>query len=86
MVWFMASRQLTNVLAEMIAGGWAEDTPAVYVASASTPRQVIVRGTIACLPTRVRGVDRSLPALLIVGTVARSHSVVAKAKAVGMAP
>lgn len=52
------------------AAGWPTDTPAAVVASASSPRQYVWRGTIERLEQGEGGLDGDSPALLVVGQVA----------------
>jgi siroheme synthase len=65
----MGARKLRENLALLEQQGYPRETPAAYVASATTPKQEVVVGTIANLVDRVAHVDVALPALVIVGDV-----------------
>lgn len=72
LVLFMATRKLEANLARLVACGRDPRTPAAYIASATTPEQVVVVGTLETLAARVR--ERNLlgpPALVVVGEVVR---------------
>lgn len=72
LVLYMATRKLAANLARLVACGRAVDTPAAYVASATTPAQEVVVGTLASLAAEVEA--RGLigpPALVVVGEVVR---------------
>lgn len=68
LVVYMGLHRLTDLLTGLITRGMAPETPAALVAHGTTPRQRVVRGTIATLAARAR--DTEPPALLIVGAVA----------------
>lgn len=68
-VLFMAARRLTENIERLIARGLPRSTPAAYVASATTPHQSTIVGTLANLPAKVANVDPLAPALLVVGEV-----------------
>jgi uroporphyrinogen III methyltransferase/synthase len=69
LVLFMASRKLAANLARLIEAGRDPATPAAYIASATTDAQIVVVGTIADLPEKVRDLSPTLPAIVIVGDV-----------------
>lgn len=69
LVLYMVSRQLENNLAKLVRLGRSASTPAAYVASAARHDQLVVTGTLADLAYRCRNIDRSQPALVIVGEV-----------------
>ncbi|MBI3768383.1 MAG: uroporphyrinogen-III C-methyltransferase [Deltaproteobacteria bacterium] len=66
-VLFMAAHRLEANLERLIASGRASSTPVAYVAAATTPEQKVIVGTLADLSGRITAIDRSLPALVIVG-------------------
>lgn len=80
LVLYMASRRLAANLARLVERGRAPETPAAYVAWASTREQQVVVGTIADLASRVERVDPSAPAVVIVGDVVRVRDRVAWSK------
>lgn len=69
LVLFMAARKLSANLQRLIQAGRSAETPAAYIASATTPEQHVIVGTLATLPEKVRTVDLAIPALVIVGDV-----------------
>ena len=69
LVLYMAAHRLAENLQRLIAQGRAPSTPAAYVASATTPEQCVISGTIADLAPRIPIDRRSDPALVIVGDV-----------------
>jgi len=68
-VLYMSVRKLVNSFERLLAQGLKPTTPAAYVASATTPDQRVIVGTLVDLPGKVAGVDPSVPALIIVGEV-----------------
>lgn len=71
LVLFMASRQLSANLQGLIVGGRHADTPAAYVASATTRHQKVFVGTLTTLGDNVGLLDTNEPGLVIVGEVVR---------------
>ncbi len=69
LVLFMAARKLSANLQRLIQAGRSAETPAAYIASATTPDQKVIVGTLATLPEKTRDVDLTIPALVIVGDV-----------------
>jgi uroporphyrin-III C-methyltransferase len=55
---------------QLLAAGWASDTPAAVVAAASLPDQQVWRGTIGEMASEASSVEGGHAALLIVGDVA----------------
>ena len=68
-VLFMAARTLAATLQRLIHAGHSAETPAAYIASATTPNQHVVVGTLSSLADKTRDVDFTIPALVIVGEV-----------------
>jgi precorrin-4/cobalt-precorrin-4 C11-methyltransferase len=64
---FLSVQMLGDVMNELIAGGYASDTPVAIVQKASWPEQKIFRGTITTIATIVSeaGIDRT--AMIVVG-------------------
>ena len=83
LVLFMVSRKLAANLDAVVRAGRAPTTPAAYIASATTPAQTVVVGTLADLAVRVTGVDPSAPAIVIIGEVV---SVRDRIRAMGSGP
>ena len=69
LVLFMAARKLSANLQRLIQAGRSSETPAAYIASATTPEQHVIVGTLATLPEKIQHADLAIPALLIVGDV-----------------
>lgn len=70
-VLYMAAHRLKENLHRLIAEGRAPSMPAAYVAAATTPRQLVILGTLADLADRIDPGRCSDPALVIVGEVVR---------------
>jgi uroporphyrinogen III methyltransferase / synthase len=68
-VLYMAAHRLAENLQRLIAQGRAPSTPAAYVATATTPEQRVISGTLADLASRIPSDNKSNPALVIVGDV-----------------
>jgi len=58
---FLSVHMLDNVVAELIGGGYPDDTPIAVVQKASWPDQKILKGTLATIAQTVKeaGVDRT---------------------------
>jgi uroporphyrinogen III methyltransferase/synthase len=69
LVLFMAARKLSANLQRLIQAGRSAETPAAYIASATTLDQKVFVGTLVTLPDKTRDVDLTIPALVIVGDV-----------------
>lgn len=71
LVLYMAAKRLAENMAELTRSGWARDTPAAYISSATSVSQRCVLGTIDDLSSRVVEIRDPAPAIVIVGNVAR---------------
>jgi len=69
LVLFMAARKLSISLQRLIHEGRSVETPAAYIASATTPHQQVIVGTLSSLAGKIQHVDLTVPALVIVGEV-----------------
>lgn len=69
LVIYMAAKKLSANLNRLIQAGRSAETPAAYIASATTPDQRVIVGTLATLSEQTRYVDPTAPALVIVGDV-----------------
>ncbi|TKB66307.1 MAG: uroporphyrinogen-III C-methyltransferase [Nitrospira sp.] len=69
LVLFMAARKLSASLQRLIQAGRSADTPAAYIASATTPHQQVIVGTLSSLADKTQHVDLTIPALVVVGEV-----------------
>lgn len=58
---YLSITMLDKVVAELIAGGYADDTPIAIVQKASWPEEKIVRGTLATIVNDIadKGIDRT---------------------------
>ncbi len=65
MVLFLSVGMLEKLCAELIAGGYAPDTPAAVVYKASWPDEETVRGTLSTLPGAAAHIKKT--ALVLVG-------------------
>jgi len=68
-VFYMGIAQLEERVAELVRAGFRPSTPAAVVASATTPRERSVVGTLETIAPLVRAADLRPPALVIVGEV-----------------
>jgi uroporphyrinogen III methyltransferase/synthase len=68
-VLFMVARRLQANLDRLIRSGYSADTPAAYIAGATTPTQQVILGTLATLSSKIDGMNPETPALVIVGEV-----------------
>jgi precorrin-4/cobalt-precorrin-4 C11-methyltransferase len=64
---FMSITRVRQVVEDLLAGGYAEDTPALVVYRATWPEQQIIRATLATLVPAVKAARISRQALIIVG-------------------
>ncbi len=67
MVLFLSAGLLDGLRAELLAGGYAPDTPAAIVYKASWPEERICRCTVDALPQAARESGISKTALILVG-------------------
>ena len=67
MVLFLSAGQLETVSGDLIAGGYAPDTPAAIVYKASWPEEIIVRCTVAELVKSAADANITKTALICVG-------------------
>ena len=76
LVLYMAARRIRSTLRRLVDEGFAPETPAAYVAAATTPAQEVVVGTLADLADAIAppGPTPRPPGLLIVGEVVRLRS------------
>ncbi len=69
MVIFLSAGHLQELSAQLIAGGYAPDTPAAIVYKATWPDEIVLRGTVAELPEMAAKHQIRKTALIIVGRV-----------------
>ena len=73
---YMGMGHLRQILAELMAGGLAADTPAAVVQWASLGRQRSVTGTAATLAGLADQSHLGAPAMILVGEVVRGHEAI----------
>ena len=71
LVVLMGMRNLESIVARVLAGGRAADTPAAAVMLGTTPNQRTVVAPLAELPARVRAAGIGSPAVVVIGDVVR---------------
>ncbi len=71
LVILMGMRNLPDLVAELLAGGRAADTPAAAVMNGTRPDQRVVEATLATLPDAVAAAGLGAPAAVVVGDVVR---------------
>ena len=67
MVFFLSTGMLGRLCAELVAGGYPEDTPAALVYKASWPDERVLRGTLGSLPADAEAEGIVKTALVLVG-------------------
>ncbi len=69
LVLHLAAAQIDTVVAELIAGGRAWQTPTAVVAFASWPQQIVLRGTLGDIAAQMRAAAVTRTAVIVVGDV-----------------
>ena len=69
LVFYMALRQLDQVVAHLLAAGRPSDEPVAIVSKAATPQQLVLTCTLGTLLAEVEAHKPPPPALLVVGPV-----------------
>jgi precorrin-4/cobalt-precorrin-4 C11-methyltransferase len=69
LVLHLAAAQIDSVVADLIAGGYAPQTPTAVVAFASWPQEVVVRGTVSDIAEQMRAAHITRTAVIVVGDV-----------------
>jgi len=64
---YMGNRTLPELSRRLLLEGMAHDTPAFLIERASTPRERIIKGTIADLPQKVAGESLVGPVMVLIG-------------------
>lgn len=65
----LAAHRIDEIVPQLLAGGYAEDTPVAVVAFVSWPTQVVLRGTLADIAGQMHDADVSRTAVIVVGDV-----------------
>jgi uroporphyrin-III C-methyltransferase len=68
-VLYMAMRNAEHIVAELIRGGLAADTPAAVIVSATTPEQCVLVSELSRLPDLIREVGFALPGVIVIGGI-----------------
>lgn len=66
---FLSAHRIEEVVAELKAGGCAEETPVVVVEKASWPEERVMCGTLGDIAARVKAAGITRTALILVGKV-----------------
>ena len=74
---YMGNRTLPELSRRLLLEGMAHDTPAFLIERASTPKERVIRGTIADLPERVAGETLAGPVMVLIGWALRETQVAA---------
>ena len=69
MVFYMALRQLDQLVAHLLDAGRSADEPAAIISKAATAQQLVLTGTLGTIPALVEAHHPPPPALLVVGGV-----------------
>lgn len=64
---FLSVHMLSEVVRELIAGGYAPETPIAIVQKASWPEEKIVRATLATIEQAAKNADITRTAMIVVG-------------------
>ena len=73
LVLLMGVRHLAEVTQALIAAGRPADLPAAVISNGWTPRQTVVRGTLATLAHEAEQAGAESPAVIVIGAVAALH-------------
>ena len=64
---FLSVHMLSEVVSELIVGGYEAETPIAIVQKATWPEQKIVRGTLSTIEKEIEGKDINRTAMIVVG-------------------
>ena len=67
MVIFLSITRMTKVVRELTSSGYTEDTPVAVVYRVGWPDELVIRGTLKDIASKVRAAKITLQALIIVG-------------------
>lgn len=76
-VFYMVRRRLEANLKRLIQSGYPPETPAAYIASATTSSQQVVVGTLENLAERINDVGAEVPAVVIAGNTVKLRDKIA---------
>jgi uroporphyrin-III C-methyltransferase len=80
-VLYMVMHNLERIVAAMIEGGLAGDTPAAVIASATTPKERILISSLAQLAAAVREQKFEPPAIVVIGDIVKLRDELVRADA-----
>lgn len=69
LAFYMGVANLEHICRELIASGKPPQTPAAVIRWGATPRQQVLRGSLADLGEKVKAADFKPPAIIVVGSV-----------------
>lgn len=69
LVLHLAAAQIDNIVPQLLAGGYAAQTPTAVVAFASWPQEIALRGTLSDIAGQMRQANVTKTAVIIVGDV-----------------
>lgn len=80
LILFLSTPQLSEVVKQLVEGGYSKETPVAIVSRASWPQERVIRGTLADIEGQVKAEDIDNPSIVLVGkaldpSLARSESV-----------
>jgi uroporphyrin-III C-methyltransferase len=73
-VLYMVMHNLERVSAALLQAGLAAETPAAVIASATTPKQRLLVGTLGKLAAAVREENIEPPAIVVVGEIVKMRA------------
>ena len=81
LVVYMGISNIAEISMRLIAEGMAADMPVMAIASATTPREIRVIGTLTNIATQVEEMALEAPVLFIIGRVVALYDGIATARA-----
>jgi len=69
LVLHLAAHRIDAIVPQLLQGGYRPDTPVAVVAFASWPQEVVLRGTLADIATKMHDADITRTAVIIIGDV-----------------
>ncbi|OBJ76075.1 precorrin-4 C(11)-methyltransferase [Mycobacterium gordonae] len=69
LVLHLAAAQIDHIVPQLLAGGYAAQTPTAVVAFASWPQQIVLRGTLSDIAGQMHQANVTKTAVIIVGDV-----------------
>lgn len=69
LVLHLAAAQIDNIVPELLAGGYRNETPCAVVAFASWPEEIVLRGTLGDIAAQMRDAGVTRTAVIVIGEV-----------------